>query len=146
MATVHTLGGQAMLEAAARAAGDELDLVGVTVLTSHDAGSYGHATGRCEVDLLAEVGRLAHGARAAGLSGVVCSPHEAATVRGALGPGALIVVPGIRRGSDPAGDQVRVSTAGDAARHGATHLVVGRPLLHAADPLAVLRELAAEAR
>jgi orotidine-5'-phosphate decarboxylase len=146
MATVHTLGGQGMLESAARAAGGELALVGVTVLTSHDAESYGRATGRCGVDLLAEVGRLAGIARASGLGGVVCSPQETAIVREALGPRALIVVPGIRRASDPAGDQVRVSTAGDAAGKGATHLVVGRPLLQASDPAAVFAELAEEAK
>jgi orotidine-5'-phosphate decarboxylase len=134
-----------MLEAAVRAAAGDVALVGVTVLTSHDADSYGRAIGRCEVDLLAEVGRLAVIEHEAGLSGVVCSPQEIATARGALGPRPLIVVPGIRRLSDRAGDQVRVSTAGDAARNGATHLVVGRPILHAADPLAVFRELAAEA-
>ncbi|HEU4587583.1 MAG TPA: orotidine-5'-phosphate decarboxylase [Gemmatimonadales bacterium] len=145
MATVHTLGGHGMLESAARAAGGELALVGVTVLTSHDAESYGRATGRGGVDLLAEVGRLAGVAKGAGLAGVVCSPQETAVVRAALGPKALIVVPGIRRASDPAGDQVRVSTAADAARAGATHLVVGRPLLQAPDPAAVFTELAAEA-
>lgn len=145
MATVHTLGGHGMLESAARAAGGELALVGVTVLTSHDAGSYGRATGRGGIDLLAEVSRLAGVAKGAGLAGVVCSPQETAVVRAALGPKALIVVPGIRRASDPAGDQVRVSTAADAARAGATHLVVGRPLLQAPDPAAVFTELAAEA-
>ncbi len=145
MATVHTLGGQEMLEGAVRAAGGEVSLVGVTVLTSHDADSYGRATGRSGVDLLAEVRRLATVAHAAGLSGVVCSPQETATARAALGGRALIVVPGIRRRSDPAGDQVRVSTAGDAARSGATHLVVGRPLLQATDPAAVFSELAADA-
>lgn len=145
MATVHTLGGHGMLESAARAAGGELALVGVTVLTSHDAESYGRATGRSGVDLLPEVSRLAAAAKAAGLDGVVCSPQETAAVRAALGPKALIVVPGIRRASDPTGDQVRVSTAADAARAGATHLVVGRPLLQAPEPAAVFAELAAEA-
>jgi orotidine-5'-phosphate decarboxylase len=65
-------------------------------------------------------------------------------VRRAWGGQGLVVVPGIRRLSDRLGDQVRVSTAGDAARDGATHLVVGRPLLHASDPAAVLRELCEE--
>ena len=55
-----------------------------------------------------------------------------------------MVVPGIRRGSDPQDDQTRVSTAGDAARDGATHLVVGRPLLQATDPASVLEELREE--
>jgi orotidine-5'-phosphate decarboxylase len=145
MATVHTLGGSGMLDAAAQAAGEALALVGVTVLTSHDRMSYAKAIGRPEVNVEAEVGRLAGAARASGLSGVVCSPREIALVRRVWPGSPVIVVPGIRRRSDPAGDQVRVSTAGDAARDGATHLVVGRPVLQAADPAAVLRELSEEA-
>ena len=145
MATVHTLGGSGMLDAAAEAAGEALSLVGVTVLTSHDRTSYAKATGRPEVNVEAEVGRLAGAARASGLSGVVCSPREIALVRRVWPGSPVIVVPGIRRRSDPAGDQVRMSTAGDAARDGATHLVVGRPVLQAADPAAVLRELREEA-
>jgi orotidine-5'-phosphate decarboxylase len=145
MATVHTLGGSGMLDAAAQAAGEALSLVGVTVLTSHDRMSYAKAIGRPEVNVEAEVGRLAGAARASGLSGVVCSPREIALVRRVWPGSPVIVVPGIRRRSDPAGDQVRLSTAGDAARDGATHLVVGRPVLQAADPAAVLRELREEA-
>ncbi len=145
MATVHTLGGSGMLERAARAAGDELALLGVTVLTAHDAASYGRAVGRTGVDLSAEAHRLAGEAQRAGLAGVVCSPWETATVRRALGPTALVVVPGIRLEGEASGDQVRVSTAGDAAAQGATHLVVGRPILQAADPAATFRTLSAEA-
>ncbi len=145
MATVHTLGGFGMLERASRAAGDGLALVGVTVLTAHDAESYGRAVGRDGVDLAAEVRRLAGEAQRAGLAGVVCSPGETADVRAALGPAALVVVPGIRGRHDASGDQVRVSTAGDAAARGATHLVVGRPILQAADPAAAFRALVSEA-
>jgi len=145
MATVHTLGGSGMLEAAARAGGGAVALVGVTVLTSHDATTYAEAVGRSAVTLDEEVVRLAALARGAGLQGVVCSPQETALVRREWPGSPLIVVPGIRRRGDPAGDQVRVSTAGDAARDGATHLVVGRPLLQASEPAAVLRELSQEA-
>ena len=145
MATVHTLGGSGMLEAAAKAGGGVVALVGVTVLTSHDATTYAEAVGRSAVTLDEEVVRLAALARGAGLQGVVCSPREAALVRRKWTGSPLIVVPGIRRRGDPAGDQVRVSTAGDAARDGATHLVVGRPLWQASDPAAVLRELSEEA-
>jgi orotidine-5'-phosphate decarboxylase len=145
MATVHALGGHAMMEAAARAAGDELALLGVTVLTAHDAASYGAATGRDEVDLAAEVGRLARLARQAAMAGVVCSPSEIGLVRSAIGPAALVVVPGIRSRHDASDDQTRVSTAGDAAARGATHLVVGRPILRAADPAAAFRALVGEA-
>ena len=145
MATVHALGGSGMLEAACRAAGDAVGLVGVTVLTSYDAASYAQAIGRSDVSLEAEVVRLAGVARAAGLQGIVCSPREIGAVRREWSDAPVIVVPGIRRRTDPPGDQIRVSTAGDAARDGATHLVVGRPLLQANDPAAVLRELSEEA-
>ncbi len=145
MATVHTLGGSGMLEAAAKAGGGAVALVGVTVLTSHDATTYAGAVGRSAVTLDEEVVRLAALARGAGLQGVVCSPRETALVRREWPGSPVIVVPGIRRRGDPTGDQVRVSTAGDAARDGATHLVVGRPLLQASEPAAVLRELSEEA-
>jgi orotidine-5'-phosphate decarboxylase len=145
LATVHTLGGDAMMAAAARAAGGKVALVGVTVLTSHSAAEYGETIGRSVPDLAAEVARLARAAARAGLQGVVCSPHEVALVRSALPAGSLVVVPGIRRAGDAACDQVRVAGAREAALAGATHLVVGRPVLQAADPGAVLRELQEEA-
>jgi orotidine-5'-phosphate decarboxylase len=146
MATVHTLGGQAMLEAAAVAAGTELALVGVTVLTSHDPAGYARAVGRSEVDLLREVERQALTAAEAGLRGIVCSPQEVSLLRRRLGPDLYIVVPGIRRRSDPLADQIRVATAKDAAGNGATHLVVGRPVLQAPDPAAAFEEFMKEAQ
>jgi orotidine-5'-phosphate decarboxylase len=146
MATVHTLGGRAMMEAAASAAGDTLSLVGVTVLTSHDPASYAGAVGRRSVDLGDEVRRQAGAAREAGLAGVVCSPREVALVRTVLGDGGRIVVPGIRRAGDARGDQARVATATDAVADGATHLVVGRPVLEAADPAAAFEAFLEEAR
>jgi orotidine-5'-phosphate decarboxylase len=146
MATVHTLGGRVMLEAAAVAAGPDLALVGVTVLTSHDSASYAAATGRSEVDLLREVERQGGIAAQAGLRGVVCSPQEVSLLRRRLGPELYIVVPGIRRRSDPSGDQVRVSSAEDAVRSGATHLVVGRPVLQAQNPAGAFEEFMREAR
>ncbi|MFL5401973.1 MAG: orotidine-5'-phosphate decarboxylase [Gemmatimonadales bacterium] len=144
MATVHTLGGTAMLEAAAAAAEGQLGLVGVTVLTSHDSASYAQAVGRPEVDLAIEVERQALVAANAGLSGIVCSPLEVSLLRRRLGPDLYIVVPGIRRRTDPAGDQARVATAKDAVANGATHLVVGRPVFEAPDPAAAFREFMKE--
>jgi len=144
MATVHTLGGVAMLRAAQAAAG-EVGLVGVTVLTSHDAAGYGAAVGRSEVDLEAEAARLATEAATAGLRGVVCSPGEIEVVRRAVGAEAWVVVPGIRRAIDAAGDQSRVAAPRETAARGATHLVVGRPILSAPNPVAVLAEFMAEA-
>jgi orotidine-5'-phosphate decarboxylase len=146
MATVHTLGGNAMLEAAAVAAAGEVALVGVTVLTSHEPSSYARATGRTEVDLPHEVERLGLIAAEAGLRGVVCSPQEVSLLRRRLGPEVYIVVPGIRRRTDAVADQVRVATARDAVKNGATHLVVGRPVLQADDPALAFQEFLKEAR
>jgi orotidine-5'-phosphate decarboxylase len=146
MATVHILGGTPMLEAAVVAGGSELALVGVTVLTSYDAAGYARAVGRSRVQLTQEVERQAVIGAQAGLRGIVCAPQDVSVLRRRLGPDLHIVVPGIRRRSDPLGDQVRVATAKDAANNGATHLVVGRPILQAVDPAAVLEEFMKEAR
>ena len=146
MATIHALGGAAMMDAAARAAGGRVGLVGVTVLTSHDPAGYGAAVGRGKVDLAAEVERLSGEAIGAGLGGVVCSPQEVARVRARIGPDAWTVVPGIRGRAEDRGDQVRVATASEAVAAGATHLVVGRPILLAADPSAAFRGLLEEAQ
>ena len=141
MATVHTLGGSAMMAGAAQAAGEGLGIVGVTVLTSHSSESFGEVVHRATPDLMPEVERLAGLAKSAGLRGVVCSPLEIARVRKAWGSGGWIVVPGIRRPGDAAGDQVRTAAPADAVRAGATHLVVGRPILQAPDPAAAYREM-----
>jgi orotidine-5'-phosphate decarboxylase len=140
MATVHTLAGPAVLAAARKAAGD-MALVGVTVLTSHAAGDFEAVVGRGVPDLGFEAERLARLAVAAGFRGVVASGHELALLREALGPAPWIVVPGIRGPQDAAGDQLRTTTAHDAARRGATHLVVGRPVTGAADPAGVYQRL-----
>ncbi len=141
MATVHTLGGRAMMVAAAQAS-DGLPLVGVTVLTSHGADDFEQVTGRGVPDLGAEAERLARLAVSAGLKGVVASGHELGLLRAVLGPGPLMVVPGIRlpdETSPAADDQVRSMGPGEAARLGATHLVVGRPITQASDPAAAYR-------
>lgn len=140
MATIHSLGGMEMMRAAATAAGPELGIVGVTVLTSHTGVAYGEATGRGPVDPVDEVRRLAKNAATAGLKGIVCSPLEIETVRTILPADGWIVVPGIRRPGDASGDQARVAGPAEAAKAGATHLVVGRPLLQAKDPAAAVRE------
>jgi orotidine-5'-phosphate decarboxylase len=145
MATVHTLGGRQMMEAAAAAAGDRLALVGVTVLTSHDRASYGKSVGRGDVVIEAEVERLGREARDSGLAGIVCSPAEVGRMRDMLGEGALLVVPGIRRSGDRVGDQQRVATPAAASAAGATHLVVGRPVLEAADPASAFAAFVEEA-
>ena len=140
MATVHTLGGPVVL-AAARAAAGDVALVGVTVLTSHDAGDFERVVGRGVPDLGFEAERLGRLAIAAGLRGVVASGHEVALLRATLGPEPWIVVPGVRAPGDAADDQARTIGVADAVRAGATHLVVGRPITRAADPRGVYQRL-----
>jgi orotidine-5'-phosphate decarboxylase len=141
MTTVHTLGGRNMLAAAAQAAGADVAVVGVTVLTSHDAGELESVLGRGVPDVGFEAERLARTALQAGLRGVVASGQELALLREALGAEPWIVVPGIRAPGEPAGDQVRTIDAAEAVRRGATHLVVGRPITAARDPVAAYRRL-----
>ncbi len=140
MVTVHALGGAEMVQAAVDAAAGRTRVVAVTVLTSHDAGSYAAVTGRDAAVVADEVVRLAAMAIGAGADGVVCSPAEVALVKPVVGD-RRIVVPGIRRPADPAGDQRRTATPDAAVAAGATHLVVGRPITEAADPAAVWQEI-----
>lgn len=142
MVTVHAAGGDAMLRAAVAAAAKRIKIVAVTVLTSHDAGSYAAVTGRERIDLGDEVMRLAELALGAGVDGIVCSADEVARVRPLVGD-RRIVVPGIRRAADLLGDQRRVATPEAAVAAGATHLVVGRPITEAADPAAAYAEFIA---
>ena len=141
MATVHCLGGRAMLGAAARAAETDLALVGVTVLTSHDAAELESVLGRGVPDVGFEAERLARVALQAGLRGIVASGQEVGFLREVLGPAPWIVVPGIRSSGDPVGDQVRTIEPAEAVRRGATHLVVGRPVTAARDPTAAYQRL-----
>lgn len=146
LATVHCLGGAAMLAAAQEAAGvsgtaGALALVGVTVLTSHDASGFEGVVGRGVPDLGLEVVRLARSARDAGLRGVVASGHEVGLLREALGVEPWLVVPGIRAPDAPRDDQARTVTPGEAVRRGATHLVVGRPITGARDPQSAFRRM-----
>ena len=141
MTTVHTLGGRNMLAAAAQAAGADVALVGVTVLTSHDAGELESVLGRGVPDVGFEAERLARTALQAGLRGVVASGQELALLREALGSDPWIVVPGIRAPGEPAGDQIRTIEPAEAVRRGATHLVVGRPITAARDPVAAYARL-----
>ncbi|HXJ30681.1 MAG TPA: orotidine-5'-phosphate decarboxylase [Gemmatimonadales bacterium] len=140
LATVHCLGGHDMLVAAVRGAG-ELPLVGVTVLTSHTSTDLEQIVGRGVPDMGFEGERLARIAMEAGLRGVVAGGREIGIVRGALGQGPWIVVPGIRLAGDPRDDQARTVTPPEAVRLGATHLVVGRSITRAADPAVVYQQI-----
>ncbi len=143
--TLHTTGGRSMMAAAAEAAGDDLTLLGVTVLTSMTESDMEESWGR-EVDSLAEeVVRLARLARASGGGGVVASVQEAAAIKEALGSDLVVVTPGIRLAGDDAHDQARVSTPAEARAAGADYLVVGRSVTQAPDPSEALRRVCEEA-
>src|SRR5256885_17257673 len=109
-------------------------LVGVTVLTSHEAGDFERVVGRGVPDLGFEAERLGRLAVAAGLRGVVASGHELVLLREMLGPDAWIVVPGVRAPGDAPDDQARTLPVAGAGGRGATHPVVGRALTRGARP------------
>jgi orotidine-5'-phosphate decarboxylase len=146
MLTLHAAGGGAMIEAARRAAepagAARPLLLAVTVLTSLDAEAL-HATGVAGGPRQ-QVLRLARLALDAGADGLVCSAHEVAMLRDALGRAPVLVVPGIRPHGAAAGDQARVMTPRDAKAAGADWVVVGRPITAAADPAAAAAAIAAE--
>ena len=110
----------------------KLKIIGVTILTSMselDAKAAGYD--KSIPDLVTQ---RAESAKKIGIDGIVCSPMEARAARQILGPGALVVTPGIRMPDDSAGDQSRVETPSSALKHGASHIVVGRPITRADDP------------
>ncbi len=144
--TLHAAGGKAMIRAAKEAAlscgAGAPKILAVTVLTSLDQSDLVDLGVSREMKAHVEaLGRLAC---ENGADGIVCSPKEVANMRAALGAGALLVTPGVRPAGADVGDQKRVATPGQAVRDGSTHLVVGRPILEAADPCAAARAIAAE--
>jgi orotidine-5'-phosphate decarboxylase len=148
MLNVHCSGGTVMMTEAAKAASatraDGRPLVlGVTVLTSFDEASLRATLGT--VGTLREVvQQLARQAQAAGLDGVVASPHEIVDIRQACGPAFLIVTPGVRPAEAERGDQRRVMTPSEAIWVGADYVVVGRPILAAQDPVEAAQRIAEE--
>jgi orotidine-5'-phosphate decarboxylase len=150
--TVHAYP-QTMKAAVEGKKGSKLRILGVTVLTSYDdadlaAAGYGKAVG--------ELAAMRGGARPppprggrppppdAGVDGLVCSAEEAATLRGIAGPGMVLVTPGIRPAGSATGDQKRIMTPAKAIAAGADYLVVGRPIVEAADPRAAADSIVAE--
>lgn len=142
MYTVHTVGGVDMMKAAADAAREEAAAigvprplsVGVTVLTSE----------KKTENVLGQVLERALMAKKAGLDGVVASCHEAAFLRKEFGQDLVIVTPGIRPAGEATQDQERVATPKGAVDSGSNFLVVGRPIVQAADPAGAARRILAE--
>ncbi len=141
MLTLHAYP-KAMAAAVSAAKGSDLCLLGVTVLTSMDAKDVIDAG--YEYDPHTLVLRRAEQARIAGMGGVVCSAEEASAVRKVVGSDMAIVTPGIRPAGAELGDQKRVMTPADALKAGSSHLVVARPIVKAADPLAATKAILAE--
>ncbi len=154
MVNVHASGGSTMMQAAAEAArrtanaeGRQPPLViAVTVLTSMNAAAL--AESGINVPVIEQVSRLARLAQHAGLDGVVASPQETSVFRALCGPGFAVVTPGIRGGAAAGSknDQERTMTAGQAIAAGASHVVVGRPVIGAPDPREAAERIAEEIR
>ncbi len=150
MTTVHAGGGLAMMTAAVDAAAEEAcrlaidrpKVLAVTVLTSMGPEDL-PATGVAG-PVLDQVKRLAGLAQAAGVDGVVCSPHEVDALRAQCGPSFQLVIPGIRPAWAAANDQKRVLTPAEALAKGADWLVIGRPITAAADPALAARTIQSE--
>ncbi|MCR5582083.1 MAG: orotidine-5'-phosphate decarboxylase [Eggerthellaceae bacterium] len=150
MLTMHAVGGLPMMQAAvegARTAASDFGIpepvtLGITVLTSMDAETL--ATTGVTRSVEEQVRALASMAKEAGLSGVVASPLEAPILRELLGPNAFIVTPGVRPTWASKGDQSRVTTPAMAFENGASHLVIGRPITEADDPVAAFERIVSE--
>lgn len=148
--TIHAAGGFAMMKAAVDAARAEAQLAGrlpakvlaVTILTSIDQAAM-ESVG-FQGSVLDQVRRLAVLAQAAGVDGIVCSPHEVETVRTVVGPDLTLVVPGIRPPWAEPGDQKRVMTPREAVARGADILVIGRPITAAVHPAEAARRIVEE--
>jgi orotidine-5'-phosphate decarboxylase len=139
--TVHAYP-QTMKAAVEGRAGSGLKILAVTVLTSYDDGDL-HAAGyRLGVSDLAEA--RAQQAQILGVDGLVCSPEEASALRKIVGHQMSLVTPGIRPAGSAVGDQKRIMTPARAIAAGADYLVVGRPILEAADPKASADAIQAE--
>lgn len=130
------------MKAAVEARGANLKILAVTVLTSYDDGDL-HAAGyRLNVTDLVEA--RAQQAQVLGVDGLVCSPEEAARLHKIVGHQMQLVTPGIRPAGAATGDQKRIMTPGRAIAAGADFLVVGRPVVEAADPKAAAEAIHAE--
>jgi orotidine-5'-phosphate decarboxylase len=142
--TIHTSGGRAMMESAVQAAAGfpQTTLLGVTVLTNltdddlRELGFDHSSSG--------QVFHLARYAQTCGMKGLVCSPLEVPLLRRELkAENMILVTPGVRPPGSATDDQSRIATPQQAIADGSTHVVIGRPVLHAADPDGVVDQLLA---
>ncbi len=145
--TIHSVGGKAMIRAAADAAAEFGEagpkILAVTVLTSLDQTDL-EDVGICGRTPAEQVLAMAKFATDNGAHGLVCSPKEVGSLSRALREGTLFITPGVRPAGAAVGDQKRVATPADAVRDGATHLVVGRPILAAENPAEAARLILGE--
>ncbi|PQJ67280.1 orotidine-5'-phosphate decarboxylase [Photobacterium angustum] len=143
MVNVHASGGERMMTASREIlepyGKDRPLLIGVTVLTSMEASDLAGIGINCEPHQ--QVLNLASLAKNSGLDGVVCSAHEAHTLKQGLGQGFKLVTPGIRPAGSDAGDQRRIMTPVEAISAGSDYLVIGRPITQAEDPASVLAQI-----
>jgi orotidine-5'-phosphate decarboxylase len=145
MITLHASGGEAMMRAAREVVADDGPrLLGVTILTSFTADDVEQVWNKEILSVRDEVARLASLAVDAGLHGVVTSPLEVESLKRRHGAGFIVATPGIRPPGEGPGDQARTATPAEAARAGSDFLVIGRPVLAATDPLALVRAVRAE--
>ncbi len=142
--TVHAIGGRAMLEAAAEAAKECANppkIVAVTTLTSLSQDDFVDLGINRQVSEQAlALGELAI---SSGIDGMVTSAWEVKALREKF-PEAVLVTPGIRMADGDVGDQKRVATPGFAVKEGASHLVVGRPILQAENPVEAAAKIIAD--
>lgn len=149
--SIHALGSSEMIQAAARgvarasagagaagtaghAGAEAAKIISISVLTSMNDDSLKEIGIESSVE--DEVSRLGALAARSGSNGMVCSPHECASMRACFGEDGLIVVPGVRPKSACANDQKRVATPAFTLSHGASKIVIGRPITQADDPRA----------
>jgi orotidine-5'-phosphate decarboxylase len=140
--TIHAYPQTMTAARAGIAAGEQLKLLAVTVMTSYDDGDLsaaGYALGVKDL-----VARRAAQAEAAGIDGLILSAEEASAMRAHFGSRLLLVTPGIRPAGADVADQKRIMTPKAAISAGADHLVVGRPILQAPDPKAAAEAVVAE--
>ena len=144
MVTVHASAGSAVLRAAVEAARPfpRLQVLALTVITS--IGERDLAEIGVHGSVLEQVERLAVLAASAGCHGVIASPQEAARLRRVLPAASLIVTPGTQLAGEAQSDHARTATPAEAIRAGATHLVVGRSIARATDPIAAFASVCSE--